>query len=109
MDQQPARPAREAVTVWFHRPVRVGDRILFGKHVIEHDNDRMARGEPCTHIYAASDQQQPVVAFHCTHLDRPTSTNATVMLRRTEPDGISKLAWFQFAGESGAHGVPPLR
>ena len=45
-------PARQAVSVWFKRPVTVGRHILQGRYVIEHDNDRMARGEPCTRIYA---------------------------------------------------------
>src|SRR6187397_3011617 len=47
----PAPPVRQATEVWFQRPVRVGRNILQGRYVIEHDNDRMARGEPCTHIY----------------------------------------------------------
>jgi len=49
--QPPAvRPVREAMTVWFQRPVKVGTQVLFGKYIIEHDNARMARGEPCTYL-----------------------------------------------------------
>ena len=62
--------SRQTMTVWFHRPVKIGDRILLGQYVIEHDTVRMARNRPCTYIYAASDQRLPVVAFHCTHLKR---------------------------------------
>lgn len=105
-----ARPAREMVAVWFTTPVKVGDRILFGKYFIEHDNDRMARGEPCTHIYAASDGRLPVVAFHCTHLDRPRAERALVVLASLgEANGMKELREFQFAGEVGAHGVPDAR
>ena len=52
MDPQlnPARPVRQTAEVWFQRPVLVGRAILQGRYVIEHDNDRMARGEPCTHL-----------------------------------------------------------
>ena len=104
------RPARETIIVWFHKPVKVGDRILQGKYVIEHDNNRMARGEPCTYIYAASDLQLPVVTFHCTHLERARSDAPTVVLRSLgEPNGMKELVAFQFAGEIGGHGVPVNR
>lgn len=105
-----ARPARETITVWFKKPTKVGDRILMGRYIIEHDNDRMARGLPCTHIYEASDPRLPVVAFHCTHLERAPNPRASVtVVSLGEPNGMSKLREFQFAGELGAHGAPGLR
>jgi hypothetical protein len=103
-------PVRESLVVWFKRPVKVGDRILFGKYIIEHDNARMARGEPCTYIYAAEDRSLPVVAFHCEHLDRPRGEQASVTLRSLgEPNGMQEFCEFQFAGELGAHGLPATR
>jgi hypothetical protein len=103
-----ARPVREFATVLFRDPVKIGDRVLIGKYVIEHDNDRMARGLPCTHIYAADDWRLPVVAFHCRHLGRKAGPNATVTLQRL-PDPSTrmfKLVEFQFEGSTEAHGVP---
>jgi hypothetical protein len=101
------RPNRETMTVWFATPVKIGDRILLGRYVIEHDNLRMAQGRPCTHIYAADDLQLPVVAFHCTHLEQAPGVHSTVTLRPLgEPNGMRELVAFQFAGEDGAHGVP---
>ena len=38
---------------------------------LEHDNNRMARGEPCTHIYNASDARPAGVAFIARQLTRP--------------------------------------
>jgi hypothetical protein len=101
-------PARQTAVVWFHRPVWVGENVLMGKYVIEHDTDRMARGEPCTHIYAADAMTTPVVAFHCTHIDSDRPDKDTVVLA-TSPDGTRKLLYFQFAGEYGAHGYPNAR
>ena len=96
--QPEPRPVRESMVVWFNRPVKVGDRILFGKYVIEHDNARMARGEPCTYIYAAEDRRLPVVAFHCEHLDRPRGERASVIVRPLgEPNGMQAFREFQFA------------
>ena len=101
------RPARETMSVWFTRPVKVGDRILFGKYVIEHDSVRMAKGHACTHIYAADDPQLPVVRFHCTHLKQAPGTTSSVTLRSLgEANGMREFVAFQFAGEDGAHGVP---
>ena len=103
-----AVPARQASVVWFKQPVRVGNNILLGRYVIEHDNDRMAAGEPCTYIYRWEDQKRPVVAFHCVHLDRPGVDEPTVVLT-TGADGFKRLAEFQFPGDSGGHGTPVVR
>ena len=103
-------PTRQTMTVWFQRPVKIADRILFGQYVIEHDNVRMARGQPCTYIYEASDQRLPVVAFHCTHLKRTRSDHPTVWLQPLgEANGMMAFTEFQFAGEAAGHGVPAGR
>lgn len=103
----PLPPAKQLTEVWFQRPTMVGKSILQGRYVIEHDNDRMARGEPCTYIYAYNDRTKPVVAFHCTHLERGRTTQNVVVLQ-TQPD-MAVMQEFQFAGETAAHGVPNVR
>jgi hypothetical protein len=105
----PAPPARQQTEVWFQRPVMVGRNILQGRYVIEHDNDRMARGEPCTYIYAYNDRTKPVVAFHCTHLERDPAGANTALLATMSDGSMQQLLEFQFAGESAAHGVPSGR
>lgn len=104
---QVAPPARLTADVWFTRPTLVGRSILQGHYIVEHDTDRMARGEPCTHIYEFDDRDRetPVVAFHCTHLERERAENGRVVLD-TLSDGMRRLMEFQFAGEVGAHGYP---
>lgn len=104
-----ALPVRQRAEVWFHRPVLVGKSILQGRYVIEHDNDRMARGEPCTHIYAYHDQKTPVVAFHCTHLERDRADQNRVVVYTTSDGNLQKLTEFQFAGETASHGYPTVR
>jgi hypothetical protein len=104
------RPIRQRMIANFLNPVRVGDRILMGKYVIEHDTERMARGLPCTHIYEFG-KSVPVVGFHCVHLDRPYSDRGTVTLRRTSDrtSGMRELTEFQLQGEAAGHGVPAFR
>jgi hypothetical protein len=105
---QPA-PVRQAGVVWFRNPVRVGDHILMGKYIIEHDTQRMARGLPCTHIYAVDKPNVPVVTFHCVHLDGQHTDKDVATVQPTGDPTIAKLASFQFAGETAVHGVPRLR
>ena len=111
MDPQlnPAPPVRQTAEVWFNRPVLVGRAILQGRYVIEHDNDRMARGEPCTHLYAYNDQTTPVVTLDCTHLERDRPSQNVVVLATTPDGNMQRLTEFQFAGESFAHGLPTVR
>ena len=100
-------PVRQTAVVWFKNPVLVGDSILMGKYIIEHDNERMAKGLPCTHIYAASKPQVPVVKFHCTHLVAEYTDRNLVVVNPTGDASIrGKFVAFQFAGESSAHGMP---
>ena len=103
----PLPPAKQLTEVWFPRATMVNKSILQGRYVIEHDNDRMARGEPCTHIYAYNDRTKPVVTFHCTHLERGRATQNVVVLH-TNVD-MAYMDEFQFAGEMAAHGVPNVR
>jgi hypothetical protein len=105
----PAPPVRQSTEVWFQRPVLVGKNILQGRYVIEHDNDRMARGEPCTYIYAYNDRTKPVVVFHCTHLERDRNGSNTVVLASIGDGTMQQMQEFQFAGEHAAHGVPSGR
>jgi hypothetical protein len=112
MDPQlnPAPPVRQTTEVWFQRPVLVGRAILQGHYVIEHDNDRMARGEPCTHVYAYNNRVTPIATFHCTHLERDSrASQNTVVLSTTSDANMQRLTEFQFAGESFAHGYPSIR
>jgi hypothetical protein len=89
--------------------VLVGKAILQGRYVIEHDNDRMARGEPCTHIYAYADRATPVATFHCTHLERDRADTNIVVVVPALGGTMQQLTEFQFAGETAAHGYPTVR
>jgi hypothetical protein len=95
---------RQQAVVRFWNPVRVAGKILMGKYIVEHDTDRMARGEPCTHIYDFYSKKL-AAAFHCTHLTRPASGTATVSVK-PRPQLPAVMTEFQFAGETDAHGVP---
>ena len=110
----PAPPVRQIAEVWFTRPTMIGRVFVQGRHVIEHDNDRMARGEPCTHVYAYNDYSEnkldePVATFHCTHLERDRANQNLVILVDDVASGMKKFTEFQFAGETASHGYPTVR
>lgn len=102
------KPVVQTLAVNFQQPVRVGRTVLLGRYVFEHDDARMARGEPCTYIFAAADRREPVVTFHCTHLDRDATDTATVVLSPADVNGIRHLSEFQFGGDAAAHGMPAV-
>jgi hypothetical protein len=106
------RPTVEYAKVTFTSPVRVINAVLMGDYLIEHDNDRMARGGPCTYIYKMRDRSKPVVTFHCKHLNRATTAKATVRLQRTYDMGSTLgyvMTEFQFENSADSHGVPLSR
>ena len=105
----PVAPAKQTSEVWLQRPTLVGRTILQGRYVIEHDNERMARGEPCTYLYAFNDRRTPVATFDCTHLERDRASQNVVVVATTADGSMQTLLEFQFAGESFAHGYPTAR
>lgn len=105
---EPVPPVRQVAEVWFTRPTWIGKTIVQGRYVIEHDTDRMARGEPCTHVYAFDDRETPVATFECEHLERDRADTNVVRLIN-DSSGFKRLTEFQFAGETAAHGYPSAR
>ena len=61
-------PGQQSAIVAFERPTWVADQMLIGTYVIVHDEDKMARGEPCTTFYRVGERNRPgdaVVSFRC--------------------------------------------
>jgi hypothetical protein len=103
-----AVPMRRAAVVRFLKPTIVAGAFLQGTVVIEHDDAKMARGEPCTTIYrfkSDSEYGEPLVSFMCVPHDRPLATKfeATIVSSVSWPD---RLLDYQIAGEREGHGVP---
>jgi hypothetical protein len=103
-----AVPARRAAVVRFLRPTIVAGSFVIGTVVIEHDDAKMARGEPCTTVYrykSANEFGEPIVSFMCMPQHRPLATTfeATLIRNVSWPD---RLIEYQIAGEHEGHGVP---
>jgi hypothetical protein len=106
-----AVPTRRTAVVRFLRPTAIAGAFVIGTVVIEHDDAKMARGEPCTTVYrykSDSEFGEPIVSFMCMPQDRPLATKLEVTLIRniSWPDTLIE---YQIPGEHEGHGVPDRR
>lgn len=101
--------AKEKAVVEFTESVKLVDVLLRGEYTIVHDEERMARGEPCTWVYRGKSEADAdlVVSFHCIHVDRERaeSFKVTLIPRRT-PYSVPEITEIQFAGSRDGHKVP---
>jgi hypothetical protein len=105
-----AAPKRLSAVIYLTEPTLVGSTIVQGPVLFVHDEERMARGEPCTTIRLFEPGNGPtesLVSFHCIPTRRPIARAFTIRTRPNTADGYGcVLKEFQFAGESEGHGVP---
>ena len=102
-------PSQQSAIVRFERPTWVASQMLVGTYVIVHDEDKMARGEPCTALYLIGARTRPleeVVSFHCIPRERRVVPSFSITVSSDPELGIDTLTEYQFAGDSEGHGVP---
>jgi hypothetical protein len=103
-----AAPALKWAAVNLPDTTMIAGAFVSGPVAFVHDDDRMARGEPCTSVHRFDPVKgigKEIVSFHCTPRwgKAPASfTKATVR----PPDGPPVLTEYQFAGDEEAHIVP---
>jgi len=103
---------RQSAVVWLKEPTLIVSTIIQGPVMFTHDDDKMARGEPCTTVYLwepGKGRGEEVASFYCIPTARKSAPKFTV---RTEPNlelGFGCiLTEYQFAGDKEGHGVPSL-
>lgn len=92
----------------FVHPVTVQGRVIMGPVMILHDDEKMAKGEPCTTFYRFDTSRGPaeeLVSFHCKPVQR-SLTESTKLTLAAGPDTCKRLVEYQIAGETEAHGIP---
>jgi hypothetical protein len=94
--------------VEFTDKTKLGGEILFGRYYFEHDDSRMARGEPCMYVYSYEEGKagKLVVSFHCTPVDRPKARDVIVSLVMSCSPDLFLLKEIQFKGSTKGHLVP---
>ena len=103
-------PARQWAVVYLAEPTLIGSTIVQGPVLFTHDNDRMARGEPCTTVRLFEPGAGPtenIAAFHCLPVPRPVARKFTLRTTPNTDAGFGcVLVEYQFAGDAEGHGVP---
>lgn len=102
-------PSKELAVVEFAQTVKLQGVLLRGEYVIVHDEERMARGEPCTWIYRSDKGKEGelIASFHCVHVERAKAKNFVVRFQtRNTPYDTPEILEFQFAGSTASHRVP---
>jgi hypothetical protein len=96
--------ARQSAVVLFQDPVVVNGTFVMGLVKIVHDEDRMARGEPCTQVFRIAEGKAPeeVVAVHCKRISKPVADQTTLAMRTTDLN-YRVLTAYQFQGTDHAH------
>jgi hypothetical protein len=104
-----AATSRESAVVEFAETVKLQGVLLRGEYLIVHDEERMARGEPCTYIYRGKHQDETrlAAAFHCIHVDRERANALKITFsRHSTPYEVAEITEIQFAGSKDGHKVP---
>jgi hypothetical protein len=103
---------RQSAIVWLKEPTLIVSTIIQGPVIFTHDDDKMAKGEPCTTVSLwepGKGRGEEVASFYCVPSARKAAPKFTV---RTEPNtelGFGCiLREYQFAGDTEGHGVPSL-
>ena len=109
----PAQRRAESATkqdavVEFTDKTKVGGAILLGKYYFEHDDSRMARGEPCMNVYSSESGKQGklVASFHCIPVERPKARTVILSFVMTDAPDVFLLKEIQFEGSTKEHLVP---
>jgi hypothetical protein len=92
-------------------PTLIVDTFVQGSVLVEHDEARMARGEPCTAIYRftpGKGRGEELVSFHCKPR-RNAGPDRFALATTRDSVGTRVLLEYQFAGDEEAHGVPTSR
>ena len=85
--------SKEVAVVEITDKLKLEDKILQGTYIFEHDDERMARGEPCMYIYT-SNKGKPgdkVASFHCTPVERPVAKNVVISVAMTPDPDVWRL------------------
>jgi hypothetical protein len=105
-----AKPTKKSAVVTLATPTLVAGAVAYGTVVFEHDDDRMARGEPCTTVYEANpttkERGRVIVEFMCSPRERPVASKFEAICARASIGGPDLLVEYQFAGDREGHGVP---
>jgi len=101
----------QKATVEFTEPVKLLGVILKGSYLFLHDEGKMARGEPCSWVYARGETgkfDRLVASFHCIPVEReePAERFKVIISGMSSPFTMPEVVEYRFAGSTEGHQVP---
>jgi hypothetical protein len=104
---QPQSDQIQKAIVELTEPVKLLGAILKGDYMFLHDEGKMARGEPCTWVYARGKTRtfdKLVVSFHCIPVirDAPADQFRLIVSAPRPEFGLPEVLEYRFAGSTGA-------
>lgn len=108
-----APPGRDVTVAVIQDKTKLLKATLEGKYIFVHDEDRMAKGEPCLYVYEYSENakgepeivpEKLVVSFHCQPVQRPKTDQIVLTLGMSGT--LFELREIQFPGSTEGHRVP---
>ncbi len=102
-----AKDVSQSAIVRFDRPTWVTTAVLMGTYRIEHDDDRMTHGAPCTVVYRLGKRDaSEVVSFYCIPRRQAAPRRFSTSVFVDPVDGSQTLTEYQFPHDPEVHGVP---
>jgi hypothetical protein len=101
----------QKAVVEFTEPVKLLGVILKGSYLFLHDEGKMARGEPCSWVYARGQTgkfDRLVASFHCIPVEReePAEQFKVIISGMNSPFTMPEVVEYRFAGSTEGHQVP---
>ncbi|HWO02534.1 MAG TPA: hypothetical protein VNS63_25045 [Blastocatellia bacterium] len=101
----------QKAVVEFVEPVKLLGAILKGSYLFLHDEQKMARGEPCTWVYGRGESgkfDKLVASFHCIPVqrDEPAKQFKVTITGVLSPFTLPEVVEYRFAGSTEGHQVP---
>lgn len=99
---------KQTGVVDFTQRTKLKDVYLSGKTLFVHDDEKMARGEPCTSVYSyeGSKKGKLIIEFHCQPVERTRTDKFFVRsLLLGPPHNVAEIQEFQFAGSTEGHRI----
>ena len=105
-----ATARRQCAIANLKNPTLVGSVIVQGPVMFVHDDEKAARGEPCTSVFLFDPHKgadEEIATFHCIPRPRKVAARFTI---RTKWNRELQYGWilteYQFGGDAEGHGVP---
>lgn len=99
---------KQTGVVDFTQRTKLRDVYLSGKTLFVHDDEKMARGEPCTSVYSyeGNIKGKLIIEFHCQPVERTKTDRFFVRsLILGAPHNLPEVQEFQFAGSTEGHRI----